>query len=156
MLKSTILAATSFATLLRKTVTDMFQNIPLRFQLAYLAWATLIYLIALPVIAADLSGQYFGVDRAHDHTLTVEQLGTKVTGDIAGPDWRLEFEGANDGSNMANVGITLWSGGAKQSGFMIMRWQPSGIQVSLIVKSDRAISGQYHFVQAVPNTQEKK
>lgn len=134
----------------------MYQTVPPRKHFIRLTWIVLILLVSLPVFAADLSGQYFGFDRAEGHTLNVEQLGTQVSGGITGPDWRLEFSGANDGSNMANVGVTLWSSGTKQNGFMIMRWQPTGIQLSLIIKTDRAISGQYHFSVSEPSAQKSK
>ncbi len=94
--------------------------------------------------AADLSGHYAGFDRAEGLTLRVDQVGALLSGEMVGPDWRLEFSGTNDGSNMANVGVTLVAA-QQQRGFMIMRRQPGGMQLSLVIKQNRDVSGQYHF-----------
>jgi len=113
-----------------------------------------------PVNATDLTGTYYTVSPVESSALntaastaavlTIEQTGSLLNGTLQASAWSIEFSGASDGSNMANVGATLNQGDQVSDGFMILRWHRNGLQASLVIKGNRKISGQYHFATTQP------
>jgi len=119
----------------------------------------LLVCVSRPVTATDLSGTYYAVSPVESSAgsaeptaavLTIKQTGSLLNGTLRASAWWIEFSGASDGSNMANVGVTLKHGSHTSGGFMILRRHRDGIQASVVIRGNREISGQYHFTKSEP------
>lgn len=119
-------------------------------KIIYSLIALLMFTHVTVVNAADLSGEYHTTESDAPSILKIEQTGSLLKGSLQTSDWSIEFAGSSDGSNMANVAATLKIHGRLSEGFMILRRHVDGIQASVIIKSNREVSGQYHFMSVDP------